>query len=268
MTQHPPALLCRSARQALLDLGQRLNNDGLRVLAVAVRELPSVADALAAAAVADDARSGAASGNASPHSPLLETSSPVAGGTGKLAGGDGGEASPRSPPTPPAGRQRAASPFAGSVASLASIGVSFSAEDEADMRFVGFLAFLDPPKETARQAVAELRAKSGQRACPACLLVPEYLGPSQQVSLLHSLSSAAACNVLSRRESRSKGAAARCGTFRVPAALPSCLGAAVALKVLTGDSAEVACHVCRQVGIPAFTVTTGKDGILNGFDLT
>ncbi|KAL4428800.1 hypothetical protein ABPG77_005238 [Micractinium sp. CCAP 211/92] len=182
-----------SARQALLDLGQRLNNDGLRVLAVAVRELPSVAEALAAAAIADGSRSGAASGNASPRSPLLETPSPVAGGTGKLAGGDGGEASQRSPPTPPAGRQRAASPFAGSVASLASIGVSFSAEDEADMRFVGFLAFLDPPKETARQAVAELRAKS------------------------------------------------------------------VALKVLTGDSAEVACHVCRQVGIPAFAVTTGPE---------
>ncbi len=215
LTQHPPGLLCRSTRQALLDLGQRLIADGLRVLAVAVRELPSVADALAAASIAYDSRSGAASGNASPRSPFLESSSPVASGTGKLAGGNGGEASPRSPPTP-AGRQRAASPFGGSVASLASIGVSFSAKDEADMRFVGFLAFLDPPKETARQAVAELRAKSGQRAYPPCLHVQECLGPSQQVSLLHSLGSAAACNILSRREGRSKKAAARCVTFRVP----------------------------------------------------
>ncbi len=42
----------------------------------------------------------------------------------------------------------------------------------------------------------------------------------------------------------------------------------MALKVLTGDSAEVACHACRQVGIPAFAVTTGKDSQLNCLDLT
>jgi Mg2+-importing ATPase len=35
-----------------------------------------------------------------------------------------------------------------------------SLEDEQDLVFIGFLAFLDPPKQTARQAVQELRDKS------------------------------------------------------------------------------------------------------------
>ncbi|KAL4451583.1 hypothetical protein ABPG75_007245 [Micractinium tetrahymenae] len=181
-------------RDELLALGERLNADGLRVLAVAVRELPSVGEALAAATAIGDGASGAASGNASPRCPGWEAGSSGAGAAAGLAGAggsEGGEASPSAPPTPLARQQRPASPHGGSAASLASLGIGFSADDEAGMCFVGFLAFLDPPKETARQAVAELHAKS------------------------------------------------------------------VALKVLTGDSLEVARHVCRQVGIPADRVTTG-----------
>lgn len=33
---------------------------------------------------------------------------------------------------------------------------SFSTADESDMVLIGFLAFLDPPKETARSAIAAL----------------------------------------------------------------------------------------------------------------
>lgn len=150
-----------SARQKLLALGERLNADGLRVLAVAVRELPSVGEALAAAAALGGGVGTPVSGGASPRSlPATPTSTGLAGGD------DGGQPSPTSPRTPPAGQPRAVSPFGGSAASLASTGVSFSAEDEEGMLFVGFLAFLDPPKNTARQAVAELQAKSGGAAAP------------------------------------------------------------------------------------------------------
>lgn len=159
--QQPPGLLARRSRRELLSLGERLNADGLRVLAVALRELPSVGEALAAAATLGEVHSGAASSGTSPRSLYWKPADAGAGGAASPGAGDSGGASPRTPPTPPGGQRRGPSPFCGSAASLASLGISFSADDEAGMRFVGFLAFLDPPKESARQAVAELHAKSG-----------------------------------------------------------------------------------------------------------
>jgi Mg2+-importing ATPase len=66
-------------------------------------------------------------------------------------------------------------------------------DDEKDMCLIGYLAFLDPPKASAADAIAALAAHG------------------------------------------------------------------VATKVLTGDSARVACHVCRAIGIPADDVLQGTD---------
>ncbi len=70
---------------------------------------------------------------------------------------------------------------------------SLTTADERDMTLVGLLAFLDPPKASAAEAVAALAAHG------------------------------------------------------------------VETKVLTGDSARVAAHVCRSIGIPADEVLTGAD---------
>lgn len=70
---------------------------------------------------------------------------------------------------------------------------ALTTDDERDMVLVGYLAFLDPPKASAADAVRAL-ADHG-----------------------------------------------------------------VAVKVLTGDSARVAAHVCSSIGIPADTVLTGAD---------
>ncbi len=68
-----------------------------------------------------------------------------------------------------------------------------TADDERDMVLIGYLAFLDPPKQSSAAAVEALRAHG------------------------------------------------------------------VDTKVLTGDSARVAAHVCRAIGIPADDVLTGTD---------
>ena len=68
---------------------------------------------------------------------------------------------------------------------------SLTAEDERDMILIGYLAFLDPPKESSAAAIRALAAHG------------------------------------------------------------------VATKVLTGDSARVAAHVCRAIGIPGDAVLTG-----------
>ena len=68
-----------------------------------------------------------------------------------------------------------------------------TADDERDMVLIGYLAFLDPPKQSSAAAVETLRAHG------------------------------------------------------------------VDTKVLTGDSARVAAHVCRAIGIPADDVLTGTD---------
>jgi len=69
----------------------------------------------------------------------------------------------------------------------------YTAADERDLVLLGYIAFLDPPKETAAQAIAALR------------------------------------------------------------------GAGIAIKVLTGDNAAVARHVCGRVALPTDTVLTGAD---------
>ena len=69
---------------------------------------------------------------------------------------------------------------------------SLTAQDESDMTLIGYLAFLDPPKADAAQAIEALAAHG------------------------------------------------------------------VTTKVLTGDSARVACHVCGQIGLDASTVLEGS----------
>lgn len=68
-----------------------------------------------------------------------------------------------------------------------------STKDERDMRFIGFLAFLDPPKESSKTAIAALASHG------------------------------------------------------------------VGTKVLTGDSARVAVHVCRAIGLDVGGVLEGSD---------
>jgi P-type Mg2+ transporter len=70
---------------------------------------------------------------------------------------------------------------------------SFGIEDEGDLIFSGFVAFLDPPKETASEALRLLREQG------------------------------------------------------------------VAVKILTGDSAAVACRICRDVGLAPQQVASGSE---------
>lgn len=110
-------------------MAEELNAEGLRVLGVAVRELPSAAAALRAAG-------GGADSPAAPGTPQASAS------MGRSAGAleEAQDASPRAPRSPAGGRL-AASEY-GSASSLASCAHSYSTEHEADMTFVGFLAFL------------------------------------------------------------------------------------------------------------------------------
>jgi hypothetical protein len=140
---------CR-LRGELLRVGQQLNEDGLRVLAVAVRQLPSAEEALQAAAE---------TGSAAAHDPTPAGPAAAPGGD-SLEGGQReaaaiGDGSPRSTAMGHMASWRS------SGASTASGAPGWSVEDERGMTFVGFLAFLDPPKASARQAVVELQGRGG-----------------------------------------------------------------------------------------------------------
>ena len=135
-------ILCR-LRGELLAAGERLNADGLRVLAVAVRQLPSVRAALAAAGFggscsspvapatpcvsangASDAEAEAAAAAAAAGAAAADTSMGSAEIAAATAGDGSGDAPPDSCP-------------AGSPA-----GASYSSDQEAEMTLIGFLAFL------------------------------------------------------------------------------------------------------------------------------
>ena len=130
-----------AARAHLSELGASMNQEGLRVLGVAVRAMPCLGAALAAAAAGCGGGGGgggssSAGAGGSPSSVLASQKQQQWGGS--AAAGEGGG----SPPAPPA------------AAALWSTG------DEAELTFIGILAFLDPPKDSARQAVAALQARA------------------------------------------------------------------------------------------------------------
>ncbi|PSC67133.1 magnesium-translocating P-type ATPase, partial [Micractinium conductrix] len=185
-------------RAQLLQLGARLNADGLRVLAVAVKELPTAVAALEAASAGDGGSVDDAPGvrwSGSSLTPSTDDSSSSRGSAHVTPGG-----SPAAPGTPPPAHDAAAAAVAAAApgaapggAAAGSDGPSYGPAVEAGAVFVGFLAFLDPPKPDAARAVLELADKS------------------------------------------------------------------VRLKVLTGDSVEVACKVCAEVGLPVACVATGPE---------
>lgn len=125
---NPPAavLPCRG-REALLALGERLNEEGLRVLAVAVKELPDVEAAFAAAA---------------------DPGTPPAPTTPHASKEGGGSAGGRGTAGPSGSGSAGGSPLALAAASRRSSLTSIAAqravtvEHEAQLAFVGFLAFL------------------------------------------------------------------------------------------------------------------------------
>ena len=130
----PWSHLCR-LRSELVAAGERLNADGLRVLAVAIRQLPSVHAALAVAGIGGDSSSpfapttprasanGAAQADAKAAS-VADTSM----GSGEISAATAGGGFEDAPP----GRWPPGSPA----------GASYSSDDEADMTLIGFLAFL------------------------------------------------------------------------------------------------------------------------------
>lgn len=160
----PPSMHCchtRRAREELLALGERLNQEGLRVLAVAVRELPDLETALSAAGT------GTGTGASPPGTPLapLTPSAPKEASRHGVHSGHimHSVASPSTPPgaaggggsmlgdASPSGLQGASgggSPLAFAAASRRSSMTSIatqravSVDDEQDLIFVGFLAFL------------------------------------------------------------------------------------------------------------------------------
>lgn len=140
---------CCRVGEGLLLTGQRLNESGLRVLAVTVRQLPSAEGALQAAAE-DGIAEGCDSGPASVESLQggVEHASTARRGNILPSTTNGTGACSLSGSSSPGSRQP-----------------GWSVEDERGMTFVGFLAFLDPPKATARQAVHELQARGGKGGC-------------------------------------------------------------------------------------------------------
>lgn len=147
-----PCLLC-SARARLLELSKRLNAEGLRTLGVAVKNLKGKGAAQPAVAPTGGAA------DASPASPTTaEGDGWGASRLGLSAGDDGGSTAIVGTPRPKTPGQ---SPGRAAGQASNSQGVPFSKADEADMVFLGVLAFLDPLKEDAKDAVAQLHDKGG-----------------------------------------------------------------------------------------------------------
>ncbi len=168
-------------------MGEALNAEGMRVLGVAIKELRSMDNALAAAAAA------AAAGSSSSRSTCGElddyeaacasAATPDQPSLGTWAAGTLSSGSPSSPQADWQRQQQhhlqseSISATDASTKAFQLLGTSSScstsgtpappaktqelttAAEEA-MTFVGFLAFLDPPRESAVQAVRELYVKA------------------------------------------------------------------------------------------------------------
>lgn len=102
-------------------------------------------------------------------------------------------------------------------------------EDEREMCFQGFLAFLDPLKESSRAAIEGLSAK----------------GVEVKVRRLQCSDLPLCCHALSDR---------LCCSTRM---LTRSTSVILLTQVLTGDNLDVAKTVCQQLGIPTSVCVTG-----------